>query len=159
MGAELSMHAPGSLLRAQNRFALAGALFWFPCAAGCSAKHETDQRACLAPPTRIGVGTTFNLCPTVDSVDVNPSSAEVGADVDLEATADDPDDKELTYSWTASSGVFADPMAESTSYRCTAPGIATIVFTVSDGLCSDDQMVAVSCVPRVSDAGSSDAGR
>jgi len=119
---------------------------------GCVAKYEANPRACRSRAATIGVGTTFNLCPMIEKVDVNPTSAIVGTDIELVAAADDPDDPELSFSWTVSSGSVADAKAATTTYRCSVPGVAMIEFTVSDGKCEDKETVAVSCTP-CADAG------
>ncbi len=124
--------------------------------AGCSAKHELNPAACRARPTRIGVGTTFNLCPTIESLDVSPTSAIVGTDIELTAATNDPDDTALSFSWTVSSGSVADARAPTTTYRCASPGVSTIEFTVSDGKCEDKETVAVSCTPCPGDAAACD---
>jgi hypothetical protein len=141
-----------SLPRAVRRSVPSFALLVFVWAAGCSAKYEAKPHACRPGTSGIGLGATFNLCPMIESVGVDPTSATVGTDIELSAIADDPDDLELSFRWVPSSGSVTDPTAPKTTFRCSEPGFATIAFTVSDGKCEDKQTVAVSCMP-CSDAG------
>jgi hypothetical protein len=78
------------------------------------------------------VNGTFNLCPNIDSVSANPPTANVIA---LSSTADDPDSgpKPLAYHWTTTSGALSSATAPSPTLTCTAPGVASLTLTVSDG--------------------------
>ncbi|HEY6475161.1 MAG TPA: PKD domain-containing protein [Polyangia bacterium] len=83
----------------------------------------------------VSVNGTVNICPTIDALSVSPSQVAVGSGVSLSGTAHDPDNgpAALAYQWTASSGTFSDATAQSPSFTCAAPGIATVTLTVSDG--------------------------
>ena len=78
----------------------------------------------------------FNFAPEILSVVAAPGTVQVGSDVQLTVNATDPDGDPITYLWSATDGVFADPTAPVTQW--TAPGIAgnypvTIEVTDSEG--------------------------
>jgi hypothetical protein len=78
-------------------------------------------------------------CPAVASWLIAPleaSSAGGPGGVSLSVSASDPDGPDagdpLTYSWTATSGSFADRAAPSTEFLCGASGTQTISLSISD---------------------------
>jgi hypothetical protein len=102
-------------------------------------------------------GSTFD-CAAVASVTATPAETTVGSAVSLAAVAKGPDTGALSYSWTASSGSFDNPGSATPRFTCTAPGLATLVVTASDGpvpsgaSCSPDldtRAVTVRCDPVV----------
>ena len=87
-----------------------------------------------------------NLCPLVNSTFVLPEGIAAGGDADVQIVAVDPNGDPLTFSWTATSGSFADPSAASTTYTCDANGPQTLTVVVSDGDASCDLSVQLSVV-------------
>ena len=100
----------------------------------------------LSEPATGGVSVTTNNCPVV-SMAIGPILVGVGGTISMTASAIDPDpDTTLTYTWsTTGGGTFADLHATSTTFICTPAGSQTIRVTVTDGLCSQFQQIAVSC--------------
>jgi hypothetical protein len=78
------------------------------------------------------VNGTINVCPTIDAVSSNPPAGNVIA---IASAAHDPDSapQPLSYSWTTSSGTLSSATAQNPTLTCTAPGLATLTLTVSDG--------------------------
>jgi hypothetical protein len=78
------------------------------------------------------VNGTFNLCPNIDSVSANPATGNVIA---IASIADDPDSapKPLSYGWTTTSGALTGATGPNPTLTCTAPGVASLTLTVSDG--------------------------
>jgi hypothetical protein len=134
------------------RGAIALSLF----ALGCSSSHGASDAECRSRATRIGLGTTVNICPAIESLEVAPLQAMLGTDVRLHAVASDPDSTDVSFSWTPSFGAVADPKAADTTYRCRQMGIAEVTLRVSDGQCGDEQTVLVVCGP-CSDGGAAAA--
>ncbi|HEY7374417.1 MAG TPA: 5'-nucleotidase C-terminal domain-containing protein [Polyangia bacterium] len=105
------------------------------------------------------VNGTLNVCPTIDNLSANPSEVIVGASVTLTGSAHDSDagPSALSYQWTASSGVLANPSAASTSFTCMTPGIATITLSASDGdaapSCAAISSVSITCTAATCDDG------
>jgi phospholipase C len=97
----------------------------------------------------IGINGSTNVCPSIQSVSASPDEVLTGGSVAVSASASDPDGDAITYKWVATSGTFANASAGSTAYTCTAPGMATLTVTASDGDntpgCPDSQTVQVTC--------------
>jgi acid phosphatase len=79
---------------------------------------------------------TFN-CGSVTSVSASPAEITLGFPVSLAATATGPNPSALTYSWSATSGSFDNPSSATPNFTCSAPGVATLTVTVSDGAVPD----------------------
>jgi hypothetical protein len=94
------------------------------------------------------VNGTINICPSIDSVSSNPPVANA---ISISALAHDPDSapQPLTYSWTTSSGTLSSATAQNPTLTCTAPGLASLVLTVSDGeaSCNGTFNLQVLCPP------------
>jgi hypothetical protein len=129
------------------------------------ATQVTIALDCHQAPTNgsVGVNGTTNVCPAIDALSVQPSNVVVGSSVSLTSAAHDPDNgpSPLAYAWTSSSGSLGTPSAQNSSFTCTAPGVANITLTVSDGDtdpgCPATLTTSVTCTAP--DAGSpSDAG-
>src|SRR5262249_42712538 len=115
---------------------------------GCSSEAEFHPTPC--PTTHIGrlsVKANVVNCPTITSFEVAPTQLGPGQIAHVSATAIDVDTpvSDLTFSWTAPVGSFADPSAPETTYTCEGPGAVTITLTVSDDGCSDTTAVPISC--------------
>jgi hypothetical protein len=77
-------------------------------------------------------GQTFN-CASVTSVVANSTDATVGGSVNLLASASAVDSTSLTYTWSASGGTLSSTSIANPVFTCTAPGLATVTVSVSDG--------------------------
>ncbi len=78
------------------------------------------------------VSGSINQCPIIDSVS---SNAPAGNVIAISSTAEDPDGgpQPLSYQWTASSGTLSNATSANPTLTCTAPGVVSLVETVSDG--------------------------
>jgi len=71
-------------------------------------------------------------CPVLSDWSVTSSPAQAASDrFDLAVSATDPDQDELSFAWTATSGTFIGAGA-ATTYSCQAAGAQTIVLSISD---------------------------
>jgi hypothetical protein len=77
-------------------------------------------------------GQTY-LCGTANGISATPSETTVGSSVTVSATATAPNPSALAYAWSAPSGTFSAPNAQSTNFTCTQQGPVTLTVTVSDG--------------------------
>jgi hypothetical protein len=123
---------------------------------GCSSHNGFNQRACRSRSSSIGLGATINICPSIQSVEAVPTSAPVGSDVHLEVVADDPDSKDLSFSWTPEGEGPIHSAGSMVTFRCSTPGVVKMVVVVSDGECDDSEEFAFLCTCPV-DAGACDA--
>jgi Calcineurin-like phosphoesterase len=104
--------------------------------------------ACHEAPTTgsVLVNGTLNICPNIDSVSADPP---IGNVIAISAGADDPDSgpQPLSYHWTTSSGTLSSATAQSPTLTCTAPGVASLSLTVSDGdaSCNANFNLQVNC--------------
>ena len=93
---------------------------------------------------------TVNRCAELTGSVVSPLQVDVGFDIDVTAEALDDDGDPIDFRWNSLRGSFADPTADTTTYRCEAIGDDAIVVQVSDGgfeLCKDSWQTVVTCVP------------
>jgi hypothetical protein len=93
-------------------------------------------------------------CPLLTSWVASPLQTSVGGAIDVAATAVDADVRDmLTYSWSAPTGTFANPMAATTQFICGAGGPVTLTVVVSDNHsptpCTTSMTFPVTCVPGV----------
>jgi hypothetical protein len=94
-------------------------------------------------------------CPQTPFVSytISPLSASVGASIDVAAIDQDADAGVLSYSWTATTGTFADPSAAATTYRCASAGPVTMTLVVMSNGCEETHTIGgVMCSPGT-DAG------
>ena len=97
---------------------------------------------------------SFQPCPRVTSMLVQPLAVTTGGVIDVSATAvaGSSDFPNLTYEWrstngSSTNGTFADPSALSTTYTCPPfPGDQRISFSVFDGVCEASQGFPVGCL-------------
>jgi hypothetical protein len=85
-------------------------------------------------------------CHLISSVVVAPEQTSVGGGVTVAAQPIDLDAGALTYSWTATSGTFANPSASNTTFVCGTAGSIAVTVTATSGQCSDRIAMAVQCV-------------
>jgi len=93
---------------------------------------------------------TVNRCAELTGAEVSPLQVAVGSDIDVTAEAFDDDGPPIEFRWTSVRGSFADPTADTTTYRCKAIGDDLIAIEVSDDgfdLCKDIWQTVVTCVP------------
>jgi arylsulfatase A-like enzyme len=83
----------------------------------------------------VTVNGTLNVGPVVDELTATPLSVFVGKTVKLQGVGRDPDaaPAPLSYYWSTTGGVVADPIAANTTLTSATPGTFTVKFTVSDG--------------------------
>jgi hypothetical protein len=105
----------------------------------------------------VGIGVSCNETPLVDLL-VSPLAVPVGAYVIARAASTRPDGGALTFAWSASPGVFADPTSSQTNFTCTQVGPVTLALQVQDDeLCKQSYSAMVTCLSPV-DGGSVDGG-
>ncbi len=80
----------------------------------------------------IVTGSTYD-CATANSVSASPAETTVGHSVAVAASATGPNPSGLTYSWSAPSGSFDTPTAQTANFTCAVAGPVTLTVTVSDG--------------------------
>ena len=108
------------------------------------------------------VSGALNVCPVADGINAGSNDLLVGASATLSALAHDSDaaPAALSYQWTASSGTLSDARAQNPTFTCSAPGTATLTFTVSDGDtssgCADTLSTTVNCSAPVCAGGCDD---
>ena len=105
----------------------------------------------------------FNICAEVTDRVVAPLETTIGHTIIVTSAAedDDGDNDDIQYSWTAITGSFDNPSAESTFYTCEQEGTDEIKLTVSDDhfqYCNDSWSVPVECVDETGTGGSGGSG-
>jgi Calcineurin-like phosphoesterase len=102
--------------------------------------HETSKTG------SVSVNGTINFCPSIDSVGANPP---VGNTIAVSSAASDRDGgpQPISYKWTTTSGTLSSATAQNPTLTCTAPGLASLTLTVSDGDpgCADSFSLQVTC--------------
>ncbi|HEX2733180.1 MAG TPA: sulfatase-like hydrolase/transferase [Polyangiaceae bacterium] len=131
----------------------------FDVTAGKTTSLTVHLRA-KGKPTKNGsvsVNATLNVGPVVDELSVTPLTAYVGHTITLNGAASDADEgpSGLSYYWSSTGGVIADPIRASTTLTSATPGTFTISLTAFDGELSDSATTTVTFVRPQSD---SDAG-
>ncbi len=96
----------------------------------------------------VSVNGVINVCPTIDSVSSNPPAGNVIA-ISSSASDGDAGPQPLSYLWTATSGTLSSATAQNPTLTCTAPGVASLTLTVSDGDagCNANFNLQVNCPP------------
>ena len=90
----------------------------------------------------------FNFCAQVEQVVVSPSTAEIGGEIALSATAWDIEGDPVEFRWSAIRGSIDDPRAPRTVLTCTEPGSFLAAATVTDDPeCFDSWEISITCVP------------
>jgi hypothetical protein len=105
-----------------------------------------DRMQCIA----VECPSTVNRCPELAGATVSPAQVAVGFDIDVTAEAYDDDGHPIDFRWSSVRGSFADPTADTTTYRCEVVGDDVIAVQVSDDgfeLCRDSWQTVVTCVP------------
>jgi hypothetical protein len=119
-------------------------------ASSCSSAEPTTVAWChqQAGLGTVVVGGRFVSCPEISSYEVSPLRLAPGQTGTLSGSAKDVDTNNLSYSWSAESGVVADPHAAVTNFMCKGgEGIVKLTFVVSDGRCQDAVEAAIDCIP------------
>jgi hypothetical protein len=138
-----------------SAFLLVASLFAL-FSSGCSSHNGFNQRACRTRATSVGLGATIDICPSIQSVEAVPTEAPVGSDIRLEVFADDPDSKDLSFTWTPEAEGPIHSAGAMATFRCSTPGVVKMVVAVSDGECDDSEEIAFLCT-CAADAGACDA--
>jgi hypothetical protein len=105
-----------------------------------------DRMQCIA----VECPSTVNRCPELAGATVSPAQVAVGFDIDVTAEASDDDGHPIDFRWSSVRGSFADPTADTTTYRCEVVGDDVIAVQVSDDgfeFCKDSWQTVVTCVP------------
>ena len=102
----------------------------------------TDATGDAGVPVSIKV--TGDHCPTVGAA-ASPQSAPTGRSISISAEGQDQDGDVLSFHWSASSGTFSAPDARMGQYTCEAAGEQILTIAVSDGRCSAESVVPVTC--------------
>ncbi len=92
-----------------------------------------------------------NACAELTQVVVTPLQAVIGNSINLSATASDVQGDPITYLWSGTGGVFADPTAASTTYTCAEVGPHDIQIAVSDDnftSCVAEFTVTITCLAQ-----------
>jgi hypothetical protein len=111
------------------------------------------------PPCRVNRGGVYISvpvapCPKLGPWGILPREVNVGASVQLVASAIGASADVVQYTWSADGGgTVADPHAAITTFQCTAPGEFTIEISVSNseaamGTCQDVATGSVQCDPN-----------
>jgi hypothetical protein len=117
----------------------------------CGAADSTLQ-AREEPADDVGVAPSINTCPTFAFYFVLPQQIrpEEVAALLVQGTDLDSDDQDLTYQWSATSGVFSTPTRQSTEYRCASaagPQILSVAASDPDG-CAGHLDLDVDCAEQ-----------
>lgn len=107
----------------------------------CKVKETTRQGSLI-------VNGKVNVCPVIDNASAPVLEINVGAPLQLSATAHDPDEgpNALSYGWSASSGKLSDPQAANPTFTCAKVGSATLTLSVTDGdTCPDQTSFDIFC--------------
>ncbi|MEM7137946.1 MAG: hypothetical protein AAF500_15285 [Myxococcota bacterium] len=91
----------------------------------------------------------FNVCAELTKAVVAPLQTSIGNAIIVSSQAEDHEGDPIEYMWSADSGSFADPTAQSTFYTCEETGDHELTITVSDDgydYCMDSWTVEVTCV-------------
>ena len=96
----------------------------------------------------VRVDGTFDNCPVPTSIVAIPTSAQVGDSISLIGTYSDLDGDPVTFSWSQSpvNGSLGSLTSDRTTFSCTAVGVSTLSFEVSDGTCAKAGTMTVACV-------------
>jgi cysteine-rich repeat protein len=98
---------------------------------GCDDGNTIDSDGCSSWCQPDDSGLAANRCPRLRSLVVAPG-ASASLPIDLLAEADDPEDDDVFYLWSASSGAIDDASSAHASYRCGAAGVFPVTLLVSD---------------------------
>ena len=141
----------GSYL-ARNAFVVTlGALCTFSCG---TAEHnlvppvsEADGGADAGAETH--VASDVNVCPHVDGAFITPQKIAPNVSAVVSVSASDPDSTvpDLTFAWSATSGVFSASDKPVTNYECSKIGAQQLTVTITDRPgCRIKFMINVECV-------------
>lgn len=125
-----------------ERLAFAGTL---ALVIACSASDGTSETIAIADPGNLKVSAVVATCPSITAFSASPARAPLGGAIALAGEAADLSRAALSLYWTTTSGVLADANRANTTYQCLAPGAATLTLTASNGVCSDEVSIDVTC--------------
>jgi hypothetical protein len=77
---------------------------------------------------------------------VSPLTASVGGEISVSATTTAPDAGAVSYTWTSSSGTFADATLSETTYTCTNAGASLLMVQATTGPCHATKALTIDCV-------------
>jgi arylsulfatase A-like enzyme len=96
----------------------------------------------------VTVNGTVNVGPVIDELTVTPLTVSVGSSISLTAVGSDADSgpSPLSYYWTTTGGVIADPVNPNATLTSATPGTFTVKLTLSDGDITDTRTTTVTFV-------------
>jgi arylsulfatase B len=108
----------------------------------------------------VNVNGTLNVGPVVDELTVTPVTVNVGSTITLTGVGQDADDgpSPLSYYWSTTGGIIADPISANATLTSTTPGTFTVKLTVSDGEISASASTTVTFVEAGSGGGGGSGG-
>ncbi len=108
----------------------------------------------------VAVNGKVNIGPVIDELSVAPLTLNVGSTVTLAGAASDADGgpSPLSYYWSTTGGIVADPIAPSTTLSSATPGTFTVELTVSDGDITTTGSTTVTFVDPDEEGGGGGAG-
>lgn len=122
----------------------------FNVTAGATTSTQINLQCKLPPKTgNVSINGTVNVCPTIDSLSIEPAETTVGSSVTLSASGSDSDNapSALSYAWSATGGTLTGATTANASLACTTAGPVTVTLTVGDGDCTDTLSQTVTCSP------------
>jgi hypothetical protein len=131
------------------RWLVAASLLLLACGSGDGSRDARDEQD--GPPPVPLTMVDINVCPLFLGSLVVPQQLLPGeaALVAVRASDPDDDDRRLTYSWSASSGEFAEPGLPITEYRCAELGEQKLtVHTKDQWDCDAELHLDVTCMPE-----------
>jgi arylsulfatase A-like enzyme len=108
----------------------------------------------------VTVNGTLNVGPVIDEVTVTPLTVDVGSTITLIGVGKDADNgpSPLSYYWSTTGGVIADPIQPNATLTSATPGTFTVKLTISDGEISANATTTVTFVEAGGGAGGAGSG-
>ena len=83
-------------------------------------------------------------CPVITAITALPLEVFVGSSLSLSAASTSPT---ASYAWSGMGGTFSSAATAATSFTCTAAGDHVLAIAITEGTCTDDWSVTVTCTP------------
>jgi hypothetical protein len=110
------------------------------CSAALAACSGDDygRPPCRSDRGSLDLSVPISGCPQLSAFDILPTEVDVGSSVQLVGAAAAPLGDRVSFLWTATNGVVADPSAPITTFKCTEAGVARLQLTASNALVPDN---------------------